>query len=124
MTDNITLPRAVAVVMREALRGVIAVRDDDCGEVDCDECNVTRPLREAVRVLGEALREPLRDPGKERAGTGTPARGVAEPEKPASQRGAAYREHMTDGSPCWCNPELDYRDPDTGAEVWVHRRDQ
>ena len=57
MSDPIQIPRAVAVQMREALRGVIAVRDDDCGEADCDECNVTRPLREAVRVLGDALRE-------------------------------------------------------------------
>lgn len=21
---------------------------------------------------------------------------------------------------CWCNPSLDYRDPVTGNEVWVH----
>ena len=120
MSDPIQIPRAVAVELREALRDHLANVDDDCGEVDCDECNAARPLREAVRVLGNALREPE----KERAGTGTPARGVAEPEKSASQRGAAYREHITDGSPCWCNPELDYRDPDTGAEVWIHRRDQ
>ena len=29
------------------------------------------------------------------------------------------REHVTDKS-CWCQPALDYKDPDTGAEVWVH----
>ena len=23
---------------------------------------------------------------------------------------------------CWCEPELDYEDPDTGNQVWVHRR--
>lgn len=22
---------------------------------------------------------------------------------------------------CWCQPTLDYRDPVTGVEVWVHR---
>lgn len=22
---------------------------------------------------------------------------------------------------CWCEPELDYVDPETGNEVWVHR---
>jgi hypothetical protein len=33
-------------------------------------------------------------------------------------------EHITDGSPCWCEPELDYKDPDTGAEVWIHRETQ
>ncbi len=29
------------------------------------------------------------------------------------------REHITDKF-CWCQPVLDYKDPDTGAEVWVH----
>jgi len=57
MTDPIQIPRAVAVEMREALREHLSGVDDDCGEVDCDECNAVRPLREAVRVLGEALRE-------------------------------------------------------------------
>ena len=33
-------------------------------------------------------------------------------------------EHITDGRPCWCEPELDYKGPETGAEVWVHRRAQ
>ena len=33
-------------------------------------------------------------------------------------------EHITDGRPCWCEPELHYKDPETGAEVWVHRRAQ
>lgn len=31
-----------------------------------------------------------------------------------------YREHITDGTPCWCNPDIDY-DPVTGAEVWTHK---
>ena len=29
-------------------------------------------------------------------------------------------EHISSPD-CWCEPELDYKDPDTGAEVWVHR---
>jgi hypothetical protein len=29
-------------------------------------------------------------------------------------------EHKT-SSDCWCEPELDYVDPVTGDEVWVHR---
>ena len=36
----------------------------------------------------------------------------------------ARQEHITDGSKCWCDPELDYKDPETGAEVWVHRSTQ
>lgn len=33
-------------------------------------------------------------------------------------------EHVTDGSKCWCDPELVYKDPYTMAEVWVHRGKQ
>lgn len=36
----------------------------------------------------------------------------------------AEPEHITDGSPCWCNPETDYVDPETGAAVIVHKRPQ
>ena len=31
------------------------------------------------------------------------------------------KENITDGTPCWCNPELNYKDPKTKAEVWVHK---
>ena len=34
------------------------------------------------------------------------------------------REHITDGSPCWCSPDLDYVDPETGAKVWLHKESQ
>ena len=57
MSDLIQIPRVVAVGLREALRDHLANVDDDCGESDCDECNAVRPLRDAVRVLGNALRE-------------------------------------------------------------------
>jgi hypothetical protein len=42
------------------------------------------------------------------------------------QRGALTesREHITDGTPCWCNPETAYTDPDTGASVIIHKRPQ
>ncbi len=33
------------------------------------------------------------------------------------------REHI-DSETCWCKPELDYTDPDTGVSVYVHRRVQ
>jgi hypothetical protein len=33
------------------------------------------------------------------------------------------REHI-DSENCWCEPELDYTDPDTGVSVYVHRRVQ
>ena len=57
MSDPIQIPRAVAIEMRDALRGVVDAADDDCGEPDCDECIAVRPLREAIKVLGAALSE-------------------------------------------------------------------
>lgn len=36
----------------------------------------------------------------------------------------AKPEHITDGSPCWCDPELNYVDPETGVKVWVHKEPQ
>ena len=33
------------------------------------------------------------------------------------------REHTMSGD-CWCNPELNYTDPETGTEVWVHKEPQ
>jgi len=56
-------------------------------------------MMEAITALREALQQPVSQ----------------EPVK---------REHITDGSPCWCNPELNYKDPETGAEVWVHKEPQ
>jgi hypothetical protein len=35
-----------------------------------------------------------------------------------------YRQHVTDGSPCWCEPEISYTDPETGASVIVHKEPQ
>jgi hypothetical protein len=34
------------------------------------------------------------------------------------------REHITDGGQCWCNPDIDYIDPDTGAAVIIHKEPQ
>ena len=34
------------------------------------------------------------------------------------------QEHITDGSTCWCGPETNYTDPETGASVIVHREPQ
>ncbi len=31
----------------------------------------------------------------------------------------AMRIHVESGD-CWCNPTLDYRDPETGRDHWVH----
>lgn len=37
---------------------------------------------------------------------------------------AAQRQHLTDGSLCWCEPETSYTDPETGASVVVHKGPQ
>ena len=37
---------------------------------------------------------------------------------------AAQRQHLTDGSLCWCEPETSYTDPETGASVVVHKEPQ
>jgi len=37
---------------------------------------------------------------------------------------AAQRKHVTDGNPCWCEPETCYTDPETGASVIVHKGPQ
>ena len=37
---------------------------------------------------------------------------------------AAQRQHLTDGSLCWCEPETIYTDPETGASVIVHKEPQ
>jgi hypothetical protein len=42
----------------------------------------------------------------------------------ASPQAQTQREHITDGSPCWCSPDLDYVDPETGAKIWIHKHIQ
>jgi hypothetical protein len=107
MTDNITLPRAVGEQVREAL--VVAWQSTPVWQI-----------AEARNALDAALAEPK----KERAEVAAPARDDAELGYVCIRADEAYREHVTDGSPCWCNPELNYRDPDTGTELWIHRREQ
>ncbi len=34
---------------------------------------------------------------------------------------AMARQHI-ESKECWCNPALDYVDPESGNEVWVHHR--
>jgi hypothetical protein len=31
------------------------------------------------------------------------------------------REHV-ESKDCWCHPTLDYVDPETGCEVWIHHK--
>lgn len=37
--------------------------------------------------------------------------------------GTVQREHITSAA-CWCEPTVEYRDPETGAAVIVHREIQ
>ncbi len=43
---------------------------------------------------------------------------------PPAAQPAVQREHITDGRQCWCNPDIDYVDPETGAAVIVHKEPQ
>jgi hypothetical protein len=57
MTDNITLPRAVGLHIRNSLRGIVNASDDDCGEEKCRECAPVRVVRKALAALDAALAE-------------------------------------------------------------------
>jgi len=50
-------------------------------------------------------------------------RGLANRVDKAIRARGNVREHTMSGD-CWCNPELNYTDPETGAEVWVHKEPQ
>jgi hypothetical protein len=34
------------------------------------------------------------------------------------------RKHEASGGDCWCGPSVEYKDPSTGAAVWVHKQVQ
>jgi hypothetical protein len=57
MTDNITLPRAVGLHIRNSLRGIVNASDDDCGEEKCRDCAPVRVVRKALAALDAALAE-------------------------------------------------------------------
>ncbi len=57
MSDNITLPRAVGLHIRNSLRGIVNASDDDCGEEKCRECAPVRVVRKALAALDAALAE-------------------------------------------------------------------
>jgi hypothetical protein len=57
MTDNITLPRAVGLHIRNSLRGIVNASDDDCGEEKCRDCAPVRVMRTALAALDAALAE-------------------------------------------------------------------
>jgi hypothetical protein len=72
-------------------------------------------LNDLIATLGAALEQPV------------PEYTVQTEYRDPSCVGAFNRakpEHITDGSPCWCDPELNYVDPETGAKVWVHKETQ
>jgi hypothetical protein len=44
--------------------------------------------------------------------------------EPLHEKSETQRQHVTDGLPCWCEPETRYTDPEAGASVIVHREPQ
>jgi hypothetical protein len=61
----------------------------------------SRHVNEAITALKERFADPMRE--VQRLGQ------------------EIEQEHITDGGKCWCDPELDYKDPNTGVEVWIHK---
>lgn len=75
---------------------------------------MTDKLREAAQAALEAW--------DTRAGIG--AATAAFEDLRAALAEEPHREHITDGTPCWCNPEINYTDPETGISVIVHKEPQ
>ena len=116
-----------------------------CVNHDCDKCKAQQePVAAAMKTVIEAMQA---DPdyawgwhcniamafvdagGDHYTGNQGAARFMkmlanVEPAHELPSPQPSQQEHVTDGSPCWCNPELDYKDPDTGAEVWIHKEPQ
>lgn len=84
---------------QQALAYILATGEHDqlCDVLDLDDEGRHKPCSCLLQDVLDALRAAL-----------------AEQQEP---------EHISSPD-CWCGPELDYKDPDTGAEVWVHRRMQ
>ena len=53
-----------------------------------------------------------------------PCECTAPPAQVAPVQPVQELEHITDGGQCWCNPDIDYIDPNTGAAVIVHKEPQ
>lgn len=74
---------------------------------------------EALKLALEALEFYYDQHGEE-----SDAKAIAAIREALAEQQAQQQEHITDGTPCWCNPVLDYKDPDTGTEVWIHKEPQ
>jgi len=91
-----------------------------------------RPNEWQIQVGGEVLPTIWNSRGAARAGLKVEMRrrGIHELSRDyrdpscVSAFNRAKPEHITDGSPCWCDPDLNYVDPETGVKVWVHKEPQ
>ena len=61
MSEKITVSRAVAEEMRDALYSLVREADADCCELNCEECEPIRPIRAAIAVLDAALADASRE---------------------------------------------------------------
>lgn len=80
---------------------------------------MTEKLRAAARQALEALNQVATDfprglTGVQKVAIAALREALAEQPEP---------EHINSPD-CWCKPELAYKDPETEAEVWVHRKVQ
>jgi len=102
-----------------------------------EDCPITDRWKKAITTLREALAEqPAQrtwvgltdedidiafDDTQEGGGFDEFARAI---EAKLKEKNGWYRQHVTDGSPCWCEPEISYTNPETGASVIVHKEPQ
>jgi hypothetical protein len=87
-------------VWKPAQRQWVGLTDEECNdclvEADPCECLATPEAQELMCVVEAKLKE----------------------------KNESHRQHVTDGNPCWCDPENSYTDPETGASVIVHKEPQ
>ena len=101
------------------------------GKYYTDALNTLSEYRSAMNAIHEKhcptfMGEPVATVWEKFDGSGltysTPNTGVANARKISDLY--AKREHITDRTPCWCNPETTYISPETGGEVIVHKEPQ
>jgi hypothetical protein len=105
----------------------------DCWSRGCEAEDYYREISDAQAAIQEALAQPVQpneadellmalgiDPDTYRTDGGwlNIPKIMAAIKNPQDY---PHLEHVLDGRDCWCNPEVNYVDPNTGVAVIVHR---
>ncbi len=98
-----------------------------CGYPACDRKAVTTPPAAQRQWVGLTPREIYNlweDSGVPFVDWDSFASITRAIEAKLKEKNGLHRQHVIDGSPCWCEPETSYTDPETGASVVVHKEPQ